>query len=297
MSTKGRGSAAAFVFWLTFLLLAFACRSREPAGQTAAPSRPLPRIVTLAPNLTEIVYALGAGDSVVGTDDYSDYPPAAKAKPKLGGVVPNVEGIAALHPDLVLVSSTAAGPPLRSALERLRLPYAVIATDRAADVAVAMQRVALQIGLNAADASHARAQLEAALERQKMHRANATRVLFVVYADPLHVAGHETFAGDIIDLCGAENAATVKGWPQYSVEALLANPPDIVLHPNKSVSHDQVAALFAKAAKQPEILAVDEDIFSRPGPRIVDAAAILNATLNAWEKRGVIREPLPHRRD
>ncbi len=160
-----------------------------------------------------------------------------------------------------------------------------------------MQRVAMLIGLNATDASQARARLERALEGQKRHRPTRTRVLFVVYADPLHVAGHETFAGDVIDLCGAENAATVKGWPQYSMEALLANPPDLVLHPDKSVPHEQVVALFAKAARQPQVLAVDESIFSRPGPRIVDAATILNATLDAWEKRGLIREPLLPRRD
>jgi iron complex transport system substrate-binding protein len=292
---ESRGLAAAFVFG--FLLFAVACNSREPMAQKPAAAHKLRRIVTLAPNLTEIVYALGAGDSVVGTDDYSDYPVAAKAKAKLGGVVPSVEGIAALRPDLVLVSSSAAGPPLRSALERLHLPYAVIVTDRASDVAAAMQRVGTLIGLSASDATRARLLLEQALEHRKTHRARRIRVLFVVYADPLHVAGHETFAGDIIDLCGAENAATVRGWPQYSMEALLDNPPDIVLHPDKSVPHDQVVALFAKAARQPEVVAVDEGIFSRPGPRIVDAATILNATLDAWEKRGVIREPLPPRRD
>jgi iron complex transport system substrate-binding protein len=289
----GFRSLSFFVLMLLFL----ACNSREPGAQTAAPSRPLRRIVTLAPNLTEIVYALGAGDSVLGTDDYSDYPAAAKLKAKLGGVVPNVEGIAALRPDLVLVSSSAASPPLRSALERLKVRYAVIATDRAAHIPLAMQHIGMLIGLSAADAARARAQLEAALEHQTRHRQSGIRVLFVVYADPLHVAGHETFAGDIIELCGAENAATVKGWPQYSMEALLANPPDIVLHPDKSVPHEQVMALFAKAARQPEVLAVDENIFSRPGPRIVDAAAMLNATLDTWEKRGLIREPLPPRRD
>jgi iron complex transport system substrate-binding protein len=274
------------------LLLAFACQSREPAARTPAPFHPLHRIVTLAPNLTEIVYALGAGDSVVGTDDYSDYPPAAKAKPKVGGIVPNVEGIAALHPDIVLVSGSAAGPPLRSALARVHLPYAIVASDRAADVIMAMGRVATLIGLKDDVASRARVDLACALKGYRRQREKKPRVLFVAYADPLHVAGHETFTGDIIDLCGAENAATVKGWPQYSMEALLANPPDIVLHPNKSVDHAQVVALFAKAARQPEVLAVDENIFSRPGPRIVDAAAILDTTLDAWERRGEIRIPL-----
>src|SRR5260221_4421128 len=72
------------------------------------------RIVSLAPNVTEMVYALGGGDPIVGTDDYSDSPPAAKAKPKGGGGTPNLERILALHPDLVLLASSQARPqPLR----------------------------------------------------------------------------------------------------------------------------------------------------------------------------------------
>ena len=103
------------------------------------------------------------------------------------------------------------------------------------------------------------------------------------YTQPLYVAGRKTFAGDILELCGADNAAQVDGWPQYSIEALLANPPDVVLHPDKSVPHAQVVALFVNSPKKPEVVAVDENVFSRPGPRIVEAARRLNAILDAHE--------------
>jgi iron complex transport system substrate-binding protein len=229
-----------------------------------------------------MVYALGAGDRIVGTDDYSDSPPAAKAKPKVGGVTPNLERILALHPDLVLVASSNAGPQLLGALQRVHLPFTVVRTDRLADVPVALETIGKRLGLDNAGA--ARAALDAALAGQRRARAKRPRVLFVAYTQPLYVAGRKTFAGDIIELCGAENAAPVDGWPQYSIEALLANPSDVVLHPDKSVSHAQVVALFANSPKKPEVVAVDENVFSRPGPRIVDAARRLNAILDAHER-------------
>jgi ABC-type hemin transport system substrate-binding protein len=257
-------------FALFLILLACAPRPHPPAHPR--------RVVTLAPNLTEIVYALGAGNAIVGTDDYSDMPPAAKGKPKVGGVVPSVERILSLHPDVVLVSATNAGPQLTGALARVHLPFEVIHTDRARDVGAAMETIGRLLGLPNAHA--ARVVLESALSRERRTRAKKPRVLFVAYTQPLYVAGRETFTGDILELTGAENAAAVAGWPQYSVEALIANPPDVVLHPNKSVSAAAVAALFAKSPKKPRIVAVDENVFSRPGPRIVEAAHRLNAILD-----------------
>jgi len=252
----------------------------------APPARPssssVHRIVSLAPNITEMVYALGAGDRIVGTDDYSDTPPAAKSKPKVGGVTPNLERILALHPDLVLVASSNAGPQLLSALQRVRLPFEVIRTERLADVPVALETIGKRLGLGNAGA--ARAALDTALAGQRRTRSKRLRVLFVAYTQPLYVAGRKSFAGDILELCGADNAAQVDGWPQYSLEALLANPPDIVLHPDKSVPHAQVVALFTNSPKKPEVVAVDENVFSRPGPRIVEAAKRLNAILDAHSR-------------
>jgi iron complex transport system substrate-binding protein len=225
-----------------------------------------------------MLFALGAGDAVVGTDDYSDTPAAAKRRPKVGGVVPNLERILALHPDLIFVASSNAGPQLLGALQRLHLPYEVIRTDRAEDVGAALESIGKRLEL--ADPHAAKVALDTALSRQRRTRTKPPRVLFVAYTQPLYVAGRKTFAGDIIELCGAENAATVEGWPQYSIETLLANPPDVVLHPDKSVSTGTVEALFAHAPRKPRVVGVDENIFSRPGPRIVDAAHRLNAILD-----------------
>jgi iron complex transport system substrate-binding protein len=224
-------------------------------------------------------------------DDYSDYPVAAKEKPRVGGgVEPSLERIVALHPDLVIASASAAHPGLVKSLARLRIPLLVVTTNRAGDIGAAMELVGRRIGLSNAHAS--RVALDRALTAQRRTRQKAPRVLFLAYTQPIYVAGSDSFTADIIRNAGGENAVTVTGWPQYSAEALVADPPDVVLHPDTTLPRAQVEALFAKAPRRPEIVAVDEAVFSRPGPRIVDAASILNAILDAWEARGFTR-PVP----
>src|SRR6185369_11268674 len=137
-SFPNRGTCAAVLF---FLLIA--CKADEQAP-------PLPhaeRVVTLAPNLTEFVYAAGAKSKLVGTDNFSDYPPSAKALPKVGGTQPNVEKIVALRPDLVLASTSSAPPGLEPSLRSARIPLVWIKTDRLDDVPNAMVLVGAHLGV------------------------------------------------------------------------------------------------------------------------------------------------------
>src|ERR1043165_5973143 len=105
------------------VLLAVAC-----ARRVEAPHR-VERIVSLAPNITEMAFAAGCGAKVVATDNFSDYPEAVKRLPRVGGVEPDVEKIAAMHPDLAIVSSSNAHPNLRRALAAAHVPLLVIRTD------------------------------------------------------------------------------------------------------------------------------------------------------------------------
>jgi iron complex transport system substrate-binding protein len=107
-------------------------------------------------------------------------------------------------------------------------------------------------------------------------------VLFAVWTDPLYVAGRNTFTDDLFALTGARNAVTVTGWPQYSLESLVADPPDIILYPRGAVPPQQVDALLARTpGVRPRVVSVNEDIFQRPGPRMAEAAAALNAILDS----------------
>src|SRR5436309_4109268 len=149
------------VFVFILALLAFACAKEE----TAPLPRGSERVVSLAPNITEMIYAVGASRKLVGTDNFSDYPPSAKALPKVGGTQPNVEKIVALKPDLVLASTSSVPPGLEPSLHAAHIPLAWIKTDRLADVPRAMALVGAHLGV--LDAPVYVARLNDALAKQK----------------------------------------------------------------------------------------------------------------------------------
>ena len=244
------------------------------------------RAVTLAPNLTEIVFAAGAGDVLVGSDDFSDHPPPAKRLPKVGGMQPDVEKITALRPDVVLASTEGNQPSLAPALAAVGVPLFVVKTDRLNQIASSISRVGSLLGSSFGET--AASTLRDQIGRQRRRRPIAPRVLFAVWADPLYVGGTGTFADDLITLCGGRNAVVVKGWPQYSQESLIAMPPDIFLYPDASVTRQSVEKLFdaqPELLRRVQLVPVDENVFTRPGPRVVDAAARLNEIIDAWQMR------------
>ncbi len=264
-------------------LLALACTEQPAATTTDDLARPVAvpreirRVVTLAPNLTEMLFALGVGDRIVGADDHSNHPAAAKALPKVGGMQPNIEKIVALSPDVVFASTEGNHPNLAPALAAAGVSLFVVRTDRLSEIPVAMRRVGSMLG--AGDDSVR--ELERAVSAQKRTRAHAPRVLFAVWTDPLYVAGRGTFTDDLFVLTGARNAVEVTGWPQYSLESLAASPPDILLYPRGAVTPQQVNALLDRVpGLRIRVVPVDQDIFQRPGPRMAEAAAALNAILD-----------------
>jgi len=270
---------------LLFALLLFSCREAPPATTHDDLGRPLSlpgtitRVVSLAPNLTEVAYAIGAGGKVVGADDFSNYPAEARGLPKVGGMQPNIEKIVALKPDLVIASTEGNHPNLAPALSAAGIPLFVVRTDRLAEIPAAMRRLGQILGAEQTE-ERVRA-VERAIAAQRRVRVDGPRVLFAVWTDPLYVAGRNTFTDDLFALTGARNAVTVSGWPQYSLESLVAAPPDIILYPRGALTPQQVEALLARApGVRSRVVSVNEDIFQRPGPRMAEAAAALNAILD-----------------
>ncbi len=242
---------------------------------------PVPRrVVSLAPNITEIIFAIGGGGTVVGTDDFSDFPDAAKRLPRVGGVQPNLEQIAALHPDLVVANASNMHPSLMRSLGALQIPLLVIRSERLQDIPAAMTRIGARLGIDPASAV---ASFQRRLQSQRKQRARSPRVLFAVWTNPLYVPGRQTFIDDLLALTGATNAAEVNGWPQYSLESFVAHRPDLLLYPNRSVTPQAVRELLRRTNVDVQAVAVDENIFTRAGPRLVDAAASLNRILDQWE--------------
>jgi iron complex transport system substrate-binding protein len=224
------------------------------------------------------VLALGAGGRIVGTDDFSaDAIPGSKL-PSVGGLPPSLEKIVAVRPDLVIANAAGLQPNLGRSLASVHIKLLVVTNERLGDIAKSMMAIGDAVGI---DSTRAVSSLTAGLSRQRHRRAHPRRVMLAVWTDPLYVAGNKTFAGDLFALCGAQNAVQVNGWPQYSLESFVANPPDLLLYPDHSVTPAAVRLLLLRAGtKNVRAIPVDENLFTRPGPRVGGAAARLNEILD-----------------
>jgi iron complex transport system substrate-binding protein len=255
------------------LLALAACAAPE-----SAPKQKPQRIVTLAPNVTEMVIALGAANRIAGTDDYSADAMPQRKLPRVGGLQPNIEKIVAVRPDVVIANAAGLPPNLGRSLASVHIPLLVVTNERLADIAKSMTSIANALGVPSTEAVR---KLTASLARERRTRPHPPRVMLAVWTDPLYVAGRNTFADDLFTLCGATNAVEVNGWPSYSLESFVANPPDILLYPNHSVTPSAVEALLTRAGtKNVVAIPVDENLFTRPGPRVGEAGGILNGVLD-----------------
>ena len=241
------------------------------------------RIVSLAPNLTETVYALGLQDRLVGDTDYCDYPPEAQKKPKVGGAInPNLEQIAALKPDLVLVTKDLNRLDTVRALDTLGIPsYSTDAAHTIDGIVASTEKLADVLGAAQAgkavgdDLNHRLATL-----REKLRSVPATHVLFVVWTEPLISAGKNTFIADALRKAGAISIVdSTQDWPQMSLEEVVHLQPDYLVFAAEHAGAGTRA--FEELVNRPgwQLLnavrnrryAVISDAVNRPAPRIVSA--------------------------
>jgi iron complex transport system substrate-binding protein len=239
------------------------------------------RVVSLAPSLTEIVYALGVGDRLVGDTDYCDYPPEARQKPHVGAMVnPSLERIVALKPDLVLGSADANRRETADQLERLGIPLYGLAAHTLEDTLRSMGELGRVLGREA-EAEALLARLRARIEsvEKRMQGRPRSKVLFVVWYRPLITAGSQTFIADVIRRAGGVSISDdLRGeWPHLSLEEVLRRDPDIILLPKTetfSPGLDEFQHLPGwkelRAVKSRQMYFVPETIM-RPCPRLVDA--------------------------
>jgi iron complex transport system substrate-binding protein len=250
------------------------CRrtARTPAAAPAAP-----RVVSLAPSSTEILFALGAGDLLVGVDQFSDWPPAARSVPRVGNeLTPSVERIVALHPDVVLAATSANTRDLVDQLTRLGIRVVVSRADTFADVWRDLATIGAAV--HRADAaarltSSLRGRLDAVAAR--VAGQPRPRALVVVWTEPLTVAGGHCFVDEAIATAGGANVAgdAPVPFPQYSLERLLARAPEVILvgsHGAAPVLEPILAQASLPAVRQKRVHRIDGDLVFRPGPRLVD---------------------------
>jgi len=254
----------------------------DEAGRVVRVPVEVRRIVSLAPNMTETVYALGAQDRLVGVTTYCDYPPAAAAKEKVGGPLsPSLEQIVALRPDVVLAAKTANRRETLEALERLGIAVYGTNPKSVEEVLDSTRRVADAIGAREqGEALVAQLRARLAALKQRLSGRPERRVLFVVWHDPLISVGRNTFLADALRWAGAELAVeSDREWPQLNLEEVLRVQPDFVVFASAHAGpvENTVNDLRARpgwrnlAAIRQNRVAVISDAVNRPGPRLIEA--------------------------
>lgn len=256
------------------------------------------RIVSLAPNLTEIIYALGAQDRLAGVSAYSDYPPDAKTKPSVGMPMnPSLEAIAGAQPDVVLVTSAINLMSTVNALDQAGI--AVYATDphTVEGTLDSIRHIGDVIGAQA-QAETLVAKLQQQLDDLKAKLAGVapTRVLFVVWDQPLMSVGDNTFISDALRWAGAVSAVhTSQNWPHVSMEEVVRLNPDYLVYASNEVNtngsqspddirnaeHDAIAEELVQLRGEPGWrdlpavrdgrVAVISDEVNLPAPGLIDA--------------------------
>ncbi|HNZ13354.1 MAG TPA: cobalamin-binding protein [Anaerolineaceae bacterium] len=292
--------------WLILLVMAIlltACTPKAPTGTTYIDGEgrsivlagPAQRIVSLAPSNTEILYAIGAGDQVVGRDEFSDYPAEAKDLPSVGGSMGeyDFEAIAALEPDLVL--ATAINTPKQvKALEELGITVYMLPNPDDLDGLYANLTTVGQLTGHEAETQVLVDSLKARVQVVLEKVAISSYLPAVFYeldgTDPAKpwTAGPDTFMSKWISLAGGRNVGDEmdSSWAQISQEALIVANPEIILLGDAAygMTPEQVAARpgwdAIAAVESGKILVFDDNLISRPGPRLVDALETLARLLH-----------------
>jgi iron complex transport system substrate-binding protein len=253
----------------------------DETGRTVRIPQPVNRIVSLAPSLTETVYALGLQDHLVGDTDFCDYPVDAQKKTKVGGAInPSLEQIAALHPDVVLITSLNRFETMH-ALEDLGISTYGTDPHTVSEIISSTKKLADLLGAPEAGAVVA-ADMQRRLAdlQQRLAAFPPKRVLFNVWTQPLISVGKHTFIADALRLAGAVSIVdSEQDWPQISLEEVARLQPDFLVF---AASHSETVPANVEAlatlpgwsiveAVSKRRYAVISDAVNRPAPRIVAA--------------------------
>jgi iron complex transport system substrate-binding protein len=265
----------------------------DEAGRTVRVPVTPNRIISLAPSLTETIYALNLQDHLVGDTDYCDYPPDAQKKPKVGGGInPSLEQIVSLHPDLVLVTNSFNRLDTVRALDSLGIPSYDVDPHTVDEIITSTEKLADVLGAPEAGKSLAE-DLQNRLDvlKTKLASTQPTRVLFVVWTEPLMSVGKGTFVFDALRKAGANSIVdSSRDWPQMSLEEVVHLQPDFLIFPE--THSDTGAHDFETLALKPgwrlldavhnRKYAVVSDAVIRPAPRIISVIEELAHQLHPY---------------
>ncbi len=259
----------------------------DDEGSTITLRQPAARIVSLAPHLTEQLFAIGAGDRIVGTTEFADYPPAARAIARVGRAHSvDLESVAALKPDLVVIWGSGFPPATIDSVRRLGVPVFVSEPRTLDDVARSLERLGTLTGRDGAPAAANFTAKVAALRAQYAGRA-PVRVFYQVWATPLMTLSGRHVISEAITVCGGRNvfAELVPIAPQVSMEAVVAADPQLIITAEPGARAGDALAMWQRfptlaATRRGQFVTLDADRMNRHGPRLADEIAVLCAAID-----------------
>lgn len=248
----------------------------DDVGNKIELRKPAKKVVSLAPANTEIVFALGKGDNLVGVTSYCDYPPEAKKKEKVGDFAnPNVEKILSLNPEVVLATGGIQQEVTKKLLES-GIKVFVVDPKNFDQLYVDIEKVGKLLGAEEKAAEIVEEMKRTVEEvKAKVSGLRKPKVFFEIYSQPLMTAGKGTFINEMIELAGGINlgASAGVGYPQYSLEKLVKDNPEVYIAVKGSMSNPgdiKKRSGFSdlKAVKENKVFVVDDNLVTRPGPRL-----------------------------
>ena len=269
--------------WTATGFAIFDFQQRQDSGDTPLPTR-ANRIVSLAPNLTEILFALGLEKEIVRVTLNSDYPPAAAKKPKAGTFwQPNIEAIIAARPDLIVTLGFEQQKNLAARLKRMNYNCLTVNIEKVNDLYDAVETIGAAAGKQH-EANGLVINIKDNLEKLSALVGTEAKVsvLWVVQREPLRVAGRDTFVNEMIELAGGENAIgpTLHKYPPIGAEQVIVCGADVIIEPSmqqKNLAAQQNTALqyWSKFENVPavankRIYIIQGDMVSRLSPRLYE---------------------------
>lgn len=245
---------------------------------------PAQRIVSLAPHITEMLFAAGIGDHVIGTVDYSDYPSQAQAIPRVGNYkLMDLERIVAMQPDLVVAWKSGNPQEQLGKLREMGLTLYLTEPQTLADIATTIERLGRLAGTRtvAQRAASDFMQEYARLKQQYADQARV-RVFYQVWDRPLITINGEHMISAVIELCGGENifAGMSSLAPRISEEAVLAQDPEVIIASGMSDERPEWLERWGKwphlsAVKKQQLYFIPPDLIQRHTPRILQGAQLM----------------------
>jgi iron complex transport system substrate-binding protein len=253
----------------------------DDAGHSVTLQQPAQRIVSLAPHVTELLFAIGAGKRIVGTVSYSDYPPEAKQLPNVGAYNSfDVEAILALRPDLVVAWQSANPAAALEKLQALSIPVFLSEPQQLEDVASNLERLGKLTG-NEAIANAASAEFRSRRDAlsEKYRNALPVSVFYQIWHQPLMTINGEHIISQVIELCGGRNVFSDLPVlaPKIGIEAVLVKNPQVIVAGNSARVYpgwkdDWARWPRLRAVKNGHLFYVNPDIIQRHTPRIMQGA-------------------------